>query len=331
MTKVEIQLNLGESYYDPRELVDAASYADELGFRTVWFGDHIFPWFHSGQRSSFVWSMLSVALEKTERIRVGPWVTVPIGARYHPAIVAQATATLDNMYPGRVLLGVGSGEALNERPFWNGNWPRWGERMDRLIEGIQLMRRMWDCKEPFRFEGKYFSSDFYYLYTKPRKRIPLFFSAIGRKAARFAGMYAEQLITICPRNDLKTMEEVILPAYRQGRIEVHKKGPGGVAIEVNFSFLKPEEIVRRQWRTLGIYHKDSWSIPNPVAVEAEGKKVKVEEVRKCTHICANWNDLIEIIEQYAKIGVTAVSLYTGADKRLIRAIAKNILSAFPPK
>lgn len=275
--------------------------------------------------------MLSLALEKTNRIKVGPCVTVPIGARYHPAIVAQAAATLDNMYPGRMLLGVGSGEALNERPFWNGNWPKWEERMDRLIEGIRLMRMMWDSKEPFRFEGKYFSSDFYYLYTKPRKRIPIYFSAIGKKAARFAGMYAEQLITICPRNDLKTMEEVILPAYRQGRMEANKKGPGGAVIEVYFSFLKPEEIVRTQWRTLGIYHKDSWSIPNPVAVEEEGRKVTVEEVRRGTHICTNWNDLIEIIEQYAKIGATAILFYTGADKRQIRAIAKNILSVFPSK
>ena len=115
--KVEIQLNLGENENDPQEFVDAAVYAEKLGFRTAWFGDHIFPWFHSGKRCSFVWSMLSVALEKTGRMKVGPWVTVPIGARYHPAIVAQAAATLDNMYPGRVLLGVGSGEALNERPF----------------------------------------------------------------------------------------------------------------------------------------------------------------------------------------------------------------------
>jgi len=217
---------LGENDFDPQVFVDAAVYAEEMGFRTVWFGDHIFPWFHSGRRSSYVWSMLTVALEKTDRIRVGPWVTVPIGARYHPAIVAQAAATIDNMYPGRFLLGVGSGEALNERPFWNGNWPKWNERMERLIEGIRLIRMMWESKEPFKFEGKYFSSDFYCLYTKPRRRIPIYFSAIGKRAARFAGTYADNLITICPRNDLQTMKDVILPAYRKGRAEATKKGPG---------------------------------------------------------------------------------------------------------
>ena len=328
MPKVEIQLNLGENEHDPQEFVNAAVCADELGFRTVWFGDHIFPWFHSGKRSSFVWSMLSVALEKTDRIKVGPWVTVPIGARYHPAIVAQAAATLDNMYPGRVLLGVGSGEALNERPFWNGTWPKWDERMERLIEGIRLIQMMFDSKEPFKFEGKYFSSDFYYLYTKPRRKIPLYFSAIGKRAARFAGMYADQLITICPRNDLQTMKEVILPAYKQGRIEANKQGPGGVAIEVNFSFLKPEEIVRTQWRTLGIYHKDSWSIPNPMAVEEEGKKVTANDLRKNMHFCKKWENVVELIETYSRIGVNAFIIQSGADMKKIREIAKNLLSVF---
>jgi coenzyme F420-dependent glucose-6-phosphate dehydrogenase len=328
LAKIDIQLDLGENDYDPQDFVSAAVYADELGFRTVWFGDHIFPWFHSGNRSAFVWPVLSVVLEKTRDIKVGPCVTVPIGARYHPAIVAQAAATLDNMYPGRVLLGVGSGEALNEAPFWNDKWPKWSERMDRLTEGIRLMRMMWDSKEPFSFQGKYFSSDFFHLYTKPRGRIPLYFSAIGKRAARLAGVHADHLITLSPRNDLQTMTEVILPAYRQGRIEANKQYPGGVTVELNFSFMNPEEIVRTQWRAIGLYHKDSWSIPNPVASEEEGRKVTMEEVRKATCICGNWNDLVKVIEQYAEIGVDAIVLYSGADKGQIRAIAENVLSVF---
>jgi coenzyme F420-dependent glucose-6-phosphate dehydrogenase len=101
---MEISVDLGENDYDPGSFVDAAVYAERMGFRTVWFGDHIFPWYHSGKRSSFAWSVMGVALEKTSRIKVGPWVTVPTGARYHPAMIAQAAATLDNMYPGRLVL-----------------------------------------------------------------------------------------------------------------------------------------------------------------------------------------------------------------------------------
>jgi len=328
MGKIEITANLGETHYDPQAFVDATVYAERMGFRTAWFGDHIFPWYHSGKRSAFIWSMMSVALEKTNRIKVGPWVTVPTGARYHPAIIAQAAATLDNMYPGRIQLGVGTGEALNERPFWNGNWPKWEERMARLTEGIKLIRQMWESTEPFKFEGKYFSSDFYYLYTKPRRKIPIYCSAIGKRAAFAAGLYGDGLITISPRNDLQSMKEEILPAYKTGRSEAKKKGLGKIAIELVFSFDKPQDVMRKAWRTLGIVRKDSWSIANPVAVELEGKKATIDEVKRCMHFCNNWNDVVELIEEYKKIGVTEVSIPTSCDKKLIRTVAKNVLSSF---
>jgi len=328
MGKMEISVNLGENDYDPQAFVDAAVYADKLGFRTVWFGDHIFPWYHSGKRSSFAWSMMSVALEKTNRIKVGPWVTVPTGARYHPAIIAQAAATLDNMYPGRVQLGVGTGEALNERPFWNGNWPKWDERMERLTEGTKLIRQMWESTEPFKFEGKYFSSDFYFLYTKPRKKIPIYSSAIGRKAAHAAGLNADGLITISPRNDPEKLKKIILPEYQKGRNEANKTGLGKVAIELVFSFDKPEDLIKKAWKTLGICRKDSWSIPNPVAVEEAGKQVTVNDLQRNMHFCKNWKDVVKVIEAYQEVGVNEVTTYTGCDKKQIRAFAKNILSVF---
>ena len=328
MAKIEISVNLGENDYDPQPFVDAAVYAEEMGFRTAWFGDHLFPWYHSGKRSSFVWSVMGIALEKTDRIKVGPWVTVPIGARYHPATIAQAAATLDNMYPGRLQLGVGTGEALNETPFWNGKWPKWQERMERMIEGIRLIRMMWESKEPFKFEGNYFSADFYHLYTKPRKQIPIYFSAIGKNAAHAAGRYGDGLITITPRNDVEKLKEVILPAYMRGRSEANKKGPGKVATELAFTFEKPEDLVRTAWRTLGIMRKDSWSIRNPVAVEEEGRKVTVEDVQRNLHLCKNWRDLVKVIEAYQEIGVTEAALFTSCDKKTIRTVAKNVLNVF---
>jgi coenzyme F420-dependent glucose-6-phosphate dehydrogenase len=325
---MEISVNLGENDYDPREFVDAAIYAERMGFRTVWFGDHIFPWYHSGKRSSFCWSMMAVALEKTRNIKVGPWVTVPTGARYHPAIIAQAAATLDNMYPGRLLLGVGTGEALNERPFWNGNWPSWDERKDRLVEGIRLIRQLWESPEPFKFEGKYFSSEFYYLYTKPARKIPIYFSAIGKKAAHEAGVCADGLITISPRNDPKKLTETIIPAYKEGRQQANKQGLGKVAIEIVFTFDEPDELIKNAWRTLGICRKDSWSIPTPVAVEEEGGKVTVEDLRRNMHFCKNWKDVVKVIEQYKAAGVNEVTTYTGCNKKLIRAFAKNVHNVF---
>jgi len=328
LAKMEISINLGENDYDPRAFVDATMYAERMGFRTAWFGDHIFPWYHSGKRSSFAWSMMAVALEKTKRIKVGPWVTVPVGARYHPAIIAQAAATLDNMYPGRLMLGVGTGEALNERPFWNGNWPKWDERMERLSEGVRLIRQMWEAKEPFKFEGKFFSSDFYFLYTKPRRQIPIYSSAIGRKAAHAAGLHGDGLITISPRNDVKKLEETILPAYKQGRSEAGKQGLGKVATELVFTFEEPDALLKNAWKTLGICRKDSWSIANPVRVEEEGGKVTLGELQRNMHFCKKWKDVVKVIETYHKVGVNEVTTYTGCNKKLIQAFAKNVFDVF---
>jgi coenzyme F420-dependent glucose-6-phosphate dehydrogenase len=269
-----------------------------------------------------------VALAKTKQIKVGPWVTVQTGERYHPAILAQAAATIDNMFPGRIQIGVGSGEALNERPFWNGKWPQWEERIERLAEGIRLMRMMWESNEPFSFDGKYFSSDFYFLYTKPRRKIPIYASGIGKKAAYAAGVNADGLITIAPRNDPKKLKEEILPAYRRGRAEANKTGPGRVAMELIFTFDKPENIVRSSWRTLGIMNKDSWSLPDPVAVEEAGKKITPDDVRRNMFVCRRWSDLAEEIDIYGRLGVNEVSIGTGCDKKQIRTVAKNLLSVF---
>lgn len=325
---MEISVSLGENDYDPRAFVDATVYAERMGFRTAWFGDHIFPWYHSGKRSAFIWSTMAVALAKTKRIKVGPWVTVPVGARYHPGIIAQAAATLDNMYPGRFLLGVGTGEAMQERPFWNGNWPKWEERMERLSEGVRLIRQMWEAKEPFEFEGKFFSSDFYYLYTKPRRKIPIYSSAIGRRAAYAAGLHADGLITMSPRNDVQTLKEIIFPAYKRGRTETNKEGLGKVATELVFTFEEPNDLLKNAWKTLGMYRKDSWSIPNPVAVEQEGGKVTVQELQRNMHFCKKWKDVVNVIESYHKVGVNEVIGYTSCSKKMIQAFARNVLDVF---
>jgi secondary-alcohol dehydrogenase (coenzyme-F420) len=316
------------SHQDPHAAIDAAVYAEEMGFRTVWINDHFYPWYHSSKRSSNAWSMMPAALERTDKIKIGPWVTAPIGARYHPAIIAQAAATMDNMYPGRIVLGVGTGEALNERPFWNDMWPVWEERMERLSEGIRLMSQLWESKEPFKFEGKYFSSGFYYLYTKPKKTIPIYQSGIGARASKAAGRQADGLITIVPRNDINRLEEVILPAYMEGRRETHKIGAGKIAAEMFFSFKTPENMFRTSKKTLGIHRKDSWSLPSPVAVEKEGAKVTLEELKRGVAFCKNWRALVRLIEAYREIGVNEINTDPGCDKKAIQDFAKNVFDVF---
>jgi coenzyme F420-dependent glucose-6-phosphate dehydrogenase len=231
------------------------------------------------------------------------------------------------MYPGRFLLGVGSGEALNERPFWNGRWPEWDERMERLVEGIKLIRELWDSEKPFAFKGKYYSADFYYLYTKPKKRIPIYFSAVGKKAARYAGMCADTLVTICPRNDTERLETVMLPEFRGGLKEVGKS-KGGVQAHVSFSFKSPTTLKKENPGSLGWLRKDSWSIKDPIAVEKAGKEVTVEDMKKGILFCKDWPQLIKHLQSYVEAGATEICLSSGAEKDMIKEISDNVLSVF---
>jgi coenzyme F420-dependent glucose-6-phosphate dehydrogenase len=327
LSKLAFQLDLGENTYDPRKFVEAVIHAEAKGFDTTWFGDHFCPWFHSGDRSAFAWSVMSSALERTSSIKIGSLVTPPIGGRYHPAIVAQASATLDNLYPGRFRLGVGTGEALNERPFWNDAWPNWKERMGRLTEGIELIRKLWKSKEPFSFKGKYFASNFYFLYTKPRTKIPIYFSAVGKRSSYYAGFFGDKLVTTCPRNNLGRLRSTIYPAYQKGVREAKKK-ISGVVLLVSFSFSSPVILMKKNWRTLGSMKKDSWSLKDPILAEKEGKKVSLDDLDRNIHFCKNWSEVRKLIEEYAATGPEAIILFSEANKKRITEFYDNLVSVF---
>lgn len=329
MKKIEFHLSLGESDYDPHDFVRAVTLAEKLGFEKVWLGDHFVPWVHSGRTSAFVWAVMSAGLQKTEHIALGPLVCTPIGGRYHPALVAQASATMDNMHPGRFLLGVGSGEAVNERVFFNNRWPEWSERMDRLVEGTGLIRALWEKEEPFSFDGKYFPSDFYYLYTKPSKRIPIYFAAMGKKGAYNAGKYGDHLVTLAlPKNSPDRLRDELVPSFVKGCKEAGKV-VGDVLVEIIFTLDNPEKVWRSQRQKFGMFATNNgWSLRTPIEVEKRGEAMTVSDLKRAIYFCKDWNDVIELIEQYRQAGVTAVSLGTGPDEVMMKECVKNVLPSF---
>jgi len=327
MPKIDFHFDLGESDHDPYEFVDAVMFAEQLGLSTAWFGDHFAPWGHSGNRSAFVWPVISVALEKTQKIRLGPMVSTPIGGRYHPALVAQACATIDNMYPGRFALGVGTGEAINERPFLNDRWSAWQERIERLTEGVALIRQLWHNTEPFEFKGKYFSSDFFYLYTKPKTRISIYFSGIGKKAAYAAGKFGDHLVTLNLETKSRKLSEDIIPAFRKGCRDANKK-VGEIVVGINLTTKEPQELWASSRKAFGYALRDSWSIETPVEVDRQADEMTVSDLMNVAHFCKDWNDAIKVIEDYRRIGATAIILGTGLDKTLMKEYADNLLAVF---
>jgi coenzyme F420-dependent glucose-6-phosphate dehydrogenase len=325
---LKISVDIGENYNDPLRFVECAQVAEKSGFETIWFGDHFLPWFHGGNRSSFVWSVMPVALDRTRKIKIGPDVTCPIGGRFHPAIVAQASATIDNMYPGRFLLGVGSGEAINEARFLPKGWPNWNERIGRLNEAVDLMREMWEKEDYFTFDGKYFTMKDIFLYTRPKTRIPIYFSALGVKAATFAGMYGDHLVTI---GSPERCADSIFPAFESG-IRKAGKDPAHaekmVLLDVFFG-TKEEGMKRlRESGEAGPTDLAAFGVLDPRKIEEIGHGVSEEKIMSLKCFCATPEDLIKLIESYEKIGADHVAVATNSFPDKIEMIGENVLPHF---
>jgi len=328
---LKISVNIGEGYNDPMQFVKCAVVAEKYGFDTVWFGDHLLPWVHNQNKSAFVWSVMPSALQRTKKIKVGPLVTSPIGGRYHPAIIGQAAATLDNMYPGRFQLGVGSGEAINEINFFSNLWPTWQERIERLSEAVVLIKRMWESKEFFTHQGKYFNLNDFYLYTKPKTKIPIYFAAQGKKAAFQAGIYGDHLVTI---NSPDTCREEIFPAFEESAKKTGKD-PSKMEkmVEVLLHFADKNKGVNEVRKTgnAGFLAKGSFAETDPRKVQEMSYTVNDETIRANFCFASSPEDIIEIIEKYERSGATHVELVTHSFSDKIKMIGETVLPYFGEK
>ena len=175
---------------------DDASAVEKAGFDSVWANDHFAPLSHqgglrdSGGRGAL--PILPLLLANTTTCIVGTSVLCPT-LRYHPTIIAQYFAELDYLFPGRIIMGVGAGEAVNETPIV-GRFPPYKERIERLEESIELMRKLWTSKDYFNHEGKYYGSKNLFLYSKPKEKIPIVVSAFGEKSAELAGRIGDGIM-----------------------------------------------------------------------------------------------------------------------------------------
>ena len=224
--------------FAPRQLLDFAVHAEAVGFDSIMVSDHFQPWRHTGGHGPFSFAWLGALGERTTRATIGTSVVTPT-FRYHPAIVAQAMGTLGSLYPGRVLLGVGTGEALNEVPATGMPWPPFKERLGRLAEAIELIRRL-AREERVTFEGKYYRTERATIYDRPETPVPIYVAASGPTAARLAGRLGDGFIcTSGKAPELYT--ETLLPALAEG-LEQAGRAPGSIErmIEMKVSFdLRP--------------------------------------------------------------------------------------------
>lgn len=204
--------------YQPEDLVKQAVAAEEAGFDAVLGSDHFHPWVDDTSAAGFVWSWLGAVAVQTRNVLLGTSVTCPL-FHYHPGLVAQMAATTDRLSGGRLMLGVGTGEALNERSLGFA-FPGYAERQARMQEGLEIMHRML-AGEKVTFHGDYYTTETARLYSPPKGRVPILMAAGGPKSAAFAGTYADGLITSV-KDPADTVAKVIGP-YRQAATEAGKE------------------------------------------------------------------------------------------------------------
>ncbi len=326
-----LKLGLDSSFmmtYDEDYTLKYPIAAEKAGFEYLWMGDHFLPWHHSFKHNFFVWEVLAAVAARTKTIKVGPDVTVPIGARYHPAIIAQAAATMEKLYPGRFALGLGSGEAMNERRFM-GSWPKWEERMERLIEAVELIKRLWTEKDYFDFNGKYFKMEMVMYHLRPRNPPPIYFSAVGQKSAFLAGKYADRLMTV---GTVEKCRDVTFPRFEEGARSVGRD-PRKMekAVLVNFATGPVAKILARERKLIaGATLDKNFNEMDPRKIEASGASLSNQDILDTMYVFQKGDEVIEVLSKYQKIGVDQliVSELSADPEKAMRIYSKEVIPYF---
>ena len=250
--------------FGPLELLAFGCLAEQSGFDSVFISDHFQPWKHHGGHAPFSLAWLGALGARTSRITIGTSVMTPT-FRYHPAVVAQAFATLGAMFPDRVVLGVGTGESLNEVPSTGMTWPDFKERFARLREAVTLMRRLW-TEERVTFEGQYYQTRDATLYDRRATPVPIYIAAAGALIAKYAGRMGGGLICTSGKAP-EFYTETVLPKVLEGRGEAGSRAPDYARmIEVKVSFDTDGTRAledTRHWAVLALTPDEKLTVHNP--------------------------------------------------------------------
>ena len=238
---VKIGYSLSSEEFAPTDLVSCAKLAQDAGFEFALISDHFHPWTNSQPNSPFVWSVLGALSQSADRMQFGTGVTCPL-IRIHPAIVAQAAATIATMMPGRFFLGVGTGEYLNEH-ITGEKWPSPPERLQMLEEAIAVMRKLWRGGWQSH-EGLYYTVQHARIFTLPTEPPPIMVAAAKAGAAELAGRAGDGLISFEPA------AEVVRRFERAGG----KNKPRYGQLTVSYAASEEEgaKAVREYWANAGI-------------------------------------------------------------------------------
>jgi TAT-translocated FGD2 family F420-dependent dehydrogenase len=316
---------LAHEQFPVQELLALGEQASKAGFSVLSTSDHFQPWQANEGHAAEAWVTMGALGARTPNSWMGTTVTCPT-LRYNPAVVAEAFATLAQLYPGRVFLGVGSGEALNERAA-TGQWPKWQERWDRLIEAMTVIRALWGG-QPVSHQGTHYTVDAR-LYNPPPQPIPLLTAANGKKSMRLAGLHGDGLIS-----DPETWQKY-KSEWENGAREAGKDPARMPVLIEQFVAVGDEAEARKAgelWRFLPKAFKSYYNITDPAEIQRQADaQVPMDKLLSSWVVSTDPGKHIAKIQELFASGVTIVNIHSGqADqKRVIDFYGEHVLPKVP--
>jgi coenzyme F420-dependent glucose-6-phosphate dehydrogenase len=325
-SKLRLGYKASAEQFGPRELLDFAVAAEANGFDSVFVSDHFQPWSHSVGHAPFAFSWLAAVGERTNRVALGTSVTTPT-FRYHPAIVAQAFGTLAVMFPGRMILGVGTGEHLNEGALGI-QWPDNRERFARLREAVRLIRLLL-TEQSVTFDGEYYHTRNATIYDRPDDPIPIYISAGGPQVAKYAGRAGDGLICTSGKG-MELYSEQLLPSFRDGAKESGRDAAElDRMIEVKVSFDTDRKRALEDtkiWASLSLPAAAKAGIEDPREMERLASTVEDVAYQRWL-VSDNPDEHIEQLRPYLELGFDHLVFHapTGGQARFIELYGSQIL------
>ncbi len=303
--------------FGPTELLEFSVMAEKVGFDSVFISDHFQPWRHTDGHAPFSFAWLGALGARTSRIVMGTSVMTPT-FRYHPSVVAQCFGTLGAMFPGRVILGVGTGESLNEVPATGMHWPEMKERFARLREAVTLIRKLWS-EERVSFSGDYYKTENATIYDRPDKMAPIYVAGAGPMIAKYAGRVADGFICTSGKN-WGLYKDTLLPNVAEGLAAAGRaEGDIDRMIEMKVSFDPDHERAMndtRHWAALALTAEEKMSVEDPLEMERLADALPVERTASRWIVSSDPDEHVEKIAAYVALGFRHLVFHApGVDQR----------------
>lgn len=304
--------------FDPRELVEIAVAAEQHGMESVAVSDHFQPWRHEGGHAPFSLAWMAAVGERTKTITIGTSVMTPT-FRYNPAVLAQAFATMGCLYPGRIMLGVGTGEALNEiATGFTGEWPEFKGRFARLREAVDLMRQLW-TEDRVSFSGEHFTTVDASIYDRPDTPIPVYIAAGGPVVARYAGRAGDGFICTSGKG-MELYTEQLIPAVKEGAEKVGRSFDDiDRMIEIKLSYDTDADLAlenTRFWAPLALSKEQKHDITDPIEMERAADELPIERIASRWIVGSDPDEVVAGIKQYVDAGLNHLVFHApGQDQR----------------